>query len=73
MKISLKQNMGILDRMLRVCVGVVLLVLGMTVVTGSAAIVLLILTIPLLVPGITGFCPTYVLLGISTKREGSCC
>lgn len=71
MKIPLKQNMGIFDRILRVCAGAVLLVLGTTVVTGSAAIMLMILTIPLLIPGITGFCPAYVLFGISTRREGT--
>lgn len=69
MKGGFKQNMGMVDRVLRVCAGIVLLVLATFVVTGVTAVVLLILTIPLLIPGITGFCPSYSLLGISTKRE----
>ncbi len=71
MKTALRQNMGILDRVLRICAGIVLLVLATFVVTGTTATVLLVLTIPLLIPGITGFCPSYSLLNISTKREGS--
>ncbi len=69
MKSAFKQNMGMLDRVLRVCAGIVLLVLATFVATGATATVLLILTIPLLIPGITGFCPSYSLLGISTRRE----
>ncbi len=69
MKDGLKQNMGTLDRVLRVCAGIVLLLLAMFVVAGTTAIVLAIITLPLFIPGITGFCPTYTLLGISTKRK----
>ncbi len=69
MKDGLRQNMGILDRVPRICAGIVLLLLAVFVVGGTTAIVLAILTLPLLIPGITGFCPTYTLLGISTKRK----
>ncbi len=71
MKTVLRQNMGILDRVLRICAGIILLVLATFVATGTTATVLLVLTIPLLIPGITGFCPSYSLFGISTKREGT--
>jgi len=73
MKIPFQQNVGIADRMLRVCIGIVLIVLGILIAKGTIGTVLVILSIPLLVSGIAGFCPTYTLLGISTKREGSCC
>lgn len=73
MKIALRQNMGMLDRMLRVCVGIVLIVLGTLAVKGALGIVLMIFSIPFLIPGITGFCPSYALFGISTKRETTCC
>ncbi len=69
MKKVFKQNMGTLDRVLRVIAGSVLLVLATLVATGTTATVLVILTIPLLIPGLTGFCPSYSLFGISTKRE----
>ncbi len=71
MRNPFKQNMGVLDRVLRIFAGGVLVVLVTSVVTGAAAIVLVILSIPLLIPGITGFCPAYVLFGISTKREAT--
>lgn len=73
MKITFKQNMGILDRMLRICTGIILIVLGMLMVKETVGIVLIVLSIPLLISGITGFCPAYILFGISTKRESSCC
>lgn len=73
MKITFKQNVGMLDRMLRVCFGIALIALGILFVKGIIGTVLMILSISLLVSGIAGFCPSYVLLGISTKRESSCC
>lgn len=73
MKIPFQQNVGIADRMLRVGMGIVLIVLGILIAKGTIGTVLVILSMPLLVSGITGFCPTYTLLGISTKRKGSCC
>lgn len=73
MKIPFRQNMGMMDRMLRICIGVVLIVLALLIVKGTVGTILMILSIPLLVSGIAGFCPSYVLLGISTKRESSCC
>ncbi len=69
MKDGLKQNMGMLDRVLRVCAGIVLVLLAVFVVAGTSAIVLAVLSLPLLIPGITGYCPSYTLLGISTKRN----
>ena len=71
MKDGLKQNMGTLDRVLRVSAGIVLLLLAVSVSAGTTATVLSILCLPLLIPGITGYCPTYTLLGISTKRKGA--
>lgn len=74
MKLTYKKNMGILDRMLRVCIGIILIVTGMLLVMETVGVVLIILSIPLLISGITGFCPLYVPLGISTKREtNNCC
>jgi hypothetical protein len=65
--------MGMLDRMLRVCIGIIVIVTGILSATETLGVILIILSIPLLVTGITGFCPGYVPFGISTKREGNCC
>lgn len=63
MKNLLKQNVGPLDRVLRVLVGVALAILA---ADGNIRVILMIFGIPLLFSGITGICPTYTLLGIST-------
>lgn len=73
MKTPFKQNMGMFDRMIRICLGVMLIVLGTLIVNGIVGIVLLIVGVALIIIGLSGFCPTYVLLGVSTKREVRCC
>ncbi len=73
MKISLSQNMGMLDRLVRVCIGIVLVLFGTFLVTGATGIFLIVLGIPLLLFAIVGFCPAYVPFGISTKRQQTCC
>ena len=70
MKIPFKQNEGVLDRILRLGFGTVLIVLWAFTVQGTFATILLILSLIPFVTGMTGFCPTYTLLGISTRREG---
>jgi uncharacterized membrane protein len=69
MKILRKQNVGALDRCFRICMGIVLAALGALIVKGTMGAILMILSIPFLVSGITGFCSIYALLGISTKQE----
>ena len=60
-------NEGPIDRVIRILVGVGLFTLAAAGLVTPPALygVLLVGTIGL-VTGITGFCPTYVLLGIST-------
>ncbi len=69
MKTALQQNMGMLDRVLRIFAGILSLVLAALVVTGAAAIILVIVSIPLLIPGLAGYCPSYSVVGITTKRD----
>ncbi len=69
MKIKYNKNMGIPDRMIRVITGIILLVTGMLLITETAGIVLIILSIQLLITGITGFCPGYIPFGFSTNRK----
>ena len=70
MKISFAQNMGMADRMARACIGLVLMILGSLTVGGTIGILFIILSIPLLVSALVGFCPAYVPFGISTKGSG---
>ena len=60
-------NEGPIDRLIRILVGVGLFTVAAAGVVAPPVLygVLLVGTIAL-VTGITGFCPTYVLLGIST-------
>ena len=64
-----RQNMGTLDRTIRLCIGVVFLTLSIFFVKGIGATILLILSVPLLFTGISGFCILYVPFGMCTKRE----
>jgi len=73
MKISFSQNMGMVDRVVRVCVGIVLVIFGAFIVTGAIGIFLIVLSIPLFLSAIVGFCPAYIPFGISTKRQQICC
>ena len=66
----MKQNMGSIDRVLRVLVAVVFGILYFTgLVTGTAAIILLIVALVFLLTGTTAFCPLYFLFKRSTKNE----
>ena len=65
------RNVGGLDRVVRLALGVGLLPAGLLLLNGNHAygLVLLVLGVIGLATGITGFCPPYVLLGISTARR----
>jgi hypothetical protein len=66
----MKQNMGMVDRLLRVVVAIVVGVLYYTgQISGTAAIVLGILAIVFLLTSGIGFCPLYLPLKLSTKRD----
>jgi len=63
-------NEGVVDRVIRVAVGVVLLYLAVTgVATGAWAWLAWIAGVLALVTGATGFCLIYRLFGISTRPE----
>jgi hypothetical protein len=66
------RNMGTVDRGVRVfIVGPVAVVLALLVGEGTVAgILLLVVAGVMLASAATGFCPTYVLLGISTHPRG---
>ena len=58
------------DRIARVILGVILLILGLGgTVTGILGVVFDILGVILLVTGLVGVCPLYMLLKFSTKKS----
>jgi len=65
----MKINEGMVDRVIRGAVGVILLVVGLMLVKGTIGIVLDVLGAILLVTGIVGFCPLYTLFGIKTSKK----
>ena len=66
----MKQNMGSLDRALRIIAGVVFVILILVkAVSGALAIIMGILTVMFVVTGLIGVCPGYVPFHISTRPK----
>jgi hypothetical protein len=68
-----KRNVGLLDRIVRVGLGVVLLPAGLVLLgglrSGVPGVLLAGLGVLGLVTGLTGFCPLYVPFGINTLEK----
>ena len=65
-----KQNMGALDRTIRLLLAAVVAVLYLTGnLTGLAAIILGILAVIFVITSVIGFCPLYVPLGLNTGKK----
>ncbi len=63
----MKKNMGTIDRVIRVLLAVVVIILYLTgTISGTAAVILGIFALIFLVTSAIGFCPLYVPLNIST-------
>lgn len=66
----MKVNMGSWDRILRLIVTLVVVLLLVTgILKGVLAVILGIIAIIFLVTSVVGFCPLYVVFGVSTKRK----
>jgi hypothetical protein len=66
----MKKNMGAIDRVLRLLIAVVFVVLYLTdVVTGTWGIVMLIVALIFVVTSFISFCPLYLPFGISTCNK----
>ncbi|MCE5345028.1 MAG: DUF2892 domain-containing protein [Bacteroidales bacterium] len=66
----MKKNMGTIDRVIRILVAVVVLVLFFThVISGTLAIILLVLAGIFIVTSLLGICPLYTPLGINTGKK----
>ena len=69
----MKTNMGPQDKTIRIIIAVIIAVLFFTkVISGTLAIVLLVVAGVFVLTSLIGFCPLYSLLGISTcKRKAT--
>jgi hypothetical protein len=66
----MKKNMGTTDKVIRILVAVIILVLYFTnVISGTLAVILLILAGVFVVTSLLGFCPLYLPLGLNTKKK----
>ncbi len=66
----MKKNMGTIDKVIRVLVAVIILVLYFThVISGTLAVILLILAGVFVVTSLLGFCPFYLPFGLNTKKK----
>jgi len=59
------------DRVLRVVLGVVLLIVGFGVMDGAAGVVVGVVAFVPLLTGLVGYCPLYSLLGFRTNKSQS--
>ena len=66
----MKKNMGTIDKVIRILVAVVVIVLYFThMISGTLAIILLALSAVFIITSFISFCPLYLPLGISTRKK----
>ena len=66
----MKKNMGTIDRIIRIILAIVVVILYMTgSISGTAAIILGILAVVFVLTSLIGFCPLYVPFKISTIKK----
>ena len=66
----MKSNLNTTDKIVRMIVAIVVTVLSLTgIISGLAAIILLIIAAILVLTVYLNFCPVYHFLGISTKKK----
>jgi hypothetical protein len=66
----MKKNMGSLDKTIRLIIAIAIAVLYfMKIITGTIALVLLVVAIIFAVTSFINFCPLYTLLGINTNNK----
>ncbi len=65
----MKQNMGLIDKIIRILLAVLVLILYLTgQLTGVAAVILGIFAVIFIITSTVGFCPLYKPLNICTKK-----
>jgi hypothetical protein len=67
---QMKKNMGTVDKVIRILVAVVVVILYFTnVISGTLAIILLALSAVFVVTSIVSICPLYLPFGFSTRKK----
>jgi uncharacterized membrane protein len=67
---QMKKNMGTVDKVIRILVAVVVVVLFFThVISGVLPIILLALSAIFVVTSLLSFCPLYLPFGLSTRKK----
>jgi len=62
--------MGLADRLVRTLLAVLVIILYLTgTITGTAAVILGVITLIFLLTSLFGFCPLYVLFNASTRKK----
>ncbi|MFA9388725.1 MAG: DUF2892 domain-containing protein [Prolixibacteraceae bacterium] len=66
----MKKNMGSIDRIVRVIIAAIILILFLTnVITGTLGIILVVLAGVFVLTSLVNFCPLYLPFGISTSKK----
>lgn len=66
----MKKNMGSADRIIRLIIALFIAVLYFTnVISGTLALVLLILAVIFLITSLLNFCPIYAIINMSTRKK----
>ena len=66
-----KQNVGRVDRVIRIVLGILLPIIGIAVVKGAAGAAISIFGLLPLVAGLVGFCPLYLPFRLSTAKQST--
>jgi len=67
----MKLNMGSWDRIIRLLITLVVVILLVAgVLKGTLAVILGIIAIIFFATSVIGFCPLYVIFGVSTRKKG---
>lgn len=67
-----KRNEGNIERGIRMALGMVLLGLALTVLSGIAKIALVVVGVVMMATGLIGYCPLYTVIGFLTKQKDLC-
>ena len=66
----MKQNMGKIDKAIRIAVAILIAILYLThVISGTLALVLLIIAGIFIITSFISFCPLYAIFGLSTLKK----
>ena len=66
----MKPNMGTADKVFRILIAILIIVLYFThIISGTVAIVLIVFAGVVILTSFMSFCPLYLPLGISTKQK----